>query len=415
LNEALRHWRKVRDLVGRLPESPETILLGLLSRAGMIGLGIWQGDPQNQAATLFEEGRALATRLGDARALALLEAAYSGALSSAGEIEAAIEHSLEGVRLAATTGAKDVQLALQVPLVYAYEIAGRIEEALALTEEAIAEPPEDLKLGASALGFSPYAFLVLFRGELLTHVGRLTEAREQLEEALDVAERLEEPEITGLAHGFFCYFGRCSGDVEIARRHAPDAVAIAERIGSALSRTFAYRGLGLARMMSGEWTEAAAAFEKALEIARESRTVLWSRSFTLADLAEVYARLGRADDARATIEEALSAAREVPSKNVRCHAKLALARVRLILDGAAAAGEIEAALDDAIAHARATYVPQVHAAYAEIAAMSGDSERHERELRTALALFTEIGATGYARATARELATVAGRAVEAPA
>jgi len=86
------------------------------------------------------------------------------------------------------------------------------------------------------------------------------------------------------------------------------------------------------------------------------------------------------------------------------------------LDGAGAAAEIEAALDDALEHARATYVPQIHFAYADLARLRGDSARRRRELRTALALFAEVGATGYTREVARELATLeAGAAAEAPA
>jgi len=57
-------------------------MLALLSRAGMIGLGIWHGDPGNDAEVMFAEGKALANRLGNVRAQALLEAGYSGALGS---------------------------------------------------------------------------------------------------------------------------------------------------------------------------------------------------------------------------------------------------------------------------------------------------------------------------------------------
>src|SRR6266545_3561971 len=123
LGEALRHWQNVRALVDRLPESEETMTLALLSRGGMIGLCIWYGDPEGRTATLFAEGKALASRLDDRRSLALLEAAYSGALSSAGDIQGAVEHGLEGVRLAAEVGDESVKLALRVPLVYAYELA----------------------------------------------------------------------------------------------------------------------------------------------------------------------------------------------------------------------------------------------------------------------------------------------------
>src|SRR5262245_8419202 len=92
LGEALIHWRKVRDLVANVAESRESMSLALAARGNIIGLGVWHGDPHNESSALFAEGRELATRLGDTRALAQLESAYSGALSSSGDVQAAIEH-----------------------------------------------------------------------------------------------------------------------------------------------------------------------------------------------------------------------------------------------------------------------------------------------------------------------------------
>jgi tetratricopeptide (TPR) repeat protein len=410
LGEALRHWQKVCALIDRLPESLETMSLGLLSRAGMIALGIWHGDPENRTATLFAEGKALGSRLGDRRSLALLEAAYSGALTSASDIQGALEHALEGFRLAEQLGDESVKLALRVPLVYAYEVAGRIDEALRVAEDALADPPSDRKLGAGTLGFSPFAFLTLFRGQLLTYVGRLDDAREQLERALVLARELAEPEILALGHGFFCYFARCVGDGEIALRHAPDAVKIAEVNGSALSRTFAYRGLGIAHLMARQWSEAAAALEKALTIAGETRTVLWSTPYILADLAEARLGLGQVELARDTASRALAETIRIQTRGAECHTRLVLARVLLATEGSRAAVEIEALLGEALSGARqtgqTTLFPHVHLAAAELARLRDDTARCERELREAERIFFAIGAVPYAREVARALATL---------
>jgi len=407
LTEALRHWKKVRDLCASLPETPETMMLALLARAGTIGLGIWHGDPENQTQTMFNEGKALAERLGDVRALALLEAAYSGALSSAGDIEAALEHSLEGARLAELSGDESVKLALRAPLVYAHEIAGHLRESLRLTEEALANPPKDLKLGASSLGFSPYVFLVLFRGEMLTHLGRLPEARVELERALTLAEKLEEQEILSLGHGFFAYFARCYGDAEVARHHLPEALRISERMGSALSRGFAYRGLGGLHMMEGRFSEAIAMFDKALEIARTNRTVLWAEPYTMSDLAECHVGLGRKDEALELAKRALAQSRRLRSRGCESHALLALARVELAVEGAAAIEEVEEMLPMAMDLMRAmetsTYFAEVPLLRAEIARLRGDYASVRRELTEAHRLFVEIGADGHARAVARAL------------
>jgi class 3 adenylate cyclase/tetratricopeptide (TPR) repeat protein len=403
LGEALVHWRKLRDLLANVAESPESMSLALAARANIIGLGVWHGDPENQSATLFAEGRDLAIRLGNTRALALLESAYSGALSSLGDVDAAIEHSLEGLRLAEHCGDDSVKLAIRVPLVYAYEIAGRIEDAVELTQEVLRHPPEDPKLGAGALGFSPYAFFAYFAANLLTQLGRLDEARVQLERALELARELDEPDIQSLAHGFFCYFARCSGDPETARSHAADAVRIAEALGSALSRTFAYRGLGISHLMSEEWQPAASALENALKIARESRTVLWVEPYVLADLAEAYVALGRVAEGLQTIERALELVRRSRSRNGVCHVRLAQARILLQTESAATSADVVAALEEARQAGEPSYAPQIHLARAKLAALEGDTALRKQELQRAASTAEAIGALGYGRIAALEL------------
>jgi class 3 adenylate cyclase/tetratricopeptide (TPR) repeat protein len=402
LGEALVHWRKLRDLVANVAESPESMSLALAARGNIIGLGVWHGDPENQSATLFAEGRELAIRLGETRALALLESAYAGALCSSGDVESAIDHSLEGLRLAELCGDDAAKLALRVTIVYAYEIAGRIDDALELTQQVLRHPPADLKLGVGALGFSPYLFFAYFSANLLTQLGRLGEAHAQLERALQLARELDEPDIQSLAHGYFCYFARCFGDPEIAKSHAADAVRIAETLGSALSRTFAYRGLGISHHMSGESQPAAAAFENALTIARESRTVLWVEPYVLADLAEAYVALGRVADARRTIAQALEIVRS-RSKNALCHVQLARARVLLRTEGATASTDVAAALEEARQTGQPSYIPQIHLARAELATVQGDARRRQLELEEAAASAAAIGALGYERVAVREL------------
>jgi hypothetical protein len=86
-----------------------------------------------------------------------------------------------------------------------------------------------------------------------------------------------------------------------------------------------------------------------------------------------------------------------------------LARV-LLGSGGPAARSDRGALARALELARDTgaksHEPLVHVELAELARQSGDEEGHERELREAHRLFTEIGATGHAERLSAELATV---------
>jgi len=74
--EALRHWTKVRDLVGKLPESEILAPLALEARTRIITYAFYHGLSEDGVKAIFIEGRALATRIKDPRALAKLLTQY---------------------------------------------------------------------------------------------------------------------------------------------------------------------------------------------------------------------------------------------------------------------------------------------------------------------------------------------------
>ena len=63
--EALRLWRKVRSLLREVPRSPETARLGARACSQVLNHGITQGLSDEEAAEIFEEGKALAELAGD--------------------------------------------------------------------------------------------------------------------------------------------------------------------------------------------------------------------------------------------------------------------------------------------------------------------------------------------------------------
>jgi len=155
--------------------------------------------------------------------------------------------------------------------------------------------------------------------------------------------------------------------------------------------------------MEGRWAEAVEMFDKALEIARTNRTVLWAEPYTMSDLAECYVALGRNDEAVDMAKRALAQAMRLAIAGCESNAMLALARVELAVEGAGAIEEAEGLLakgdgpdahdgnDDlrsaSLARARADRAP------------AGRLREVRRELSEAHRLFTEIGADGHARAS----------------
>jgi class 3 adenylate cyclase/tetratricopeptide (TPR) repeat protein len=405
---AAGHWRKVRALVETgLPQSAETMTLGLTARIWTLRLAWRLGGPEEEAAAIFAEGKALAERAEDSRSLAMLTVAYAAIRGLTGHVEDWAELGSEALRLAERTGDRGLQLAVRPPPTYALFMLGRLREALATIEQGLELAAGDTRLGADTLFVSPYAWSVMTRSFLLAYLGRLTEAAEGLDSAMRLARDQGDVEVLGYAHANRAWLARQSGEIESALVHAAEAVEIAERMGNAYARTQAYSCLALAHLSREEWDEAVEAGEQSLAISRERRTGLQFEPWTLATLAEAYLARGDGPRARATVEQAVALARGRQIKVFEPITLLSLARVLLASEGAAARAEVEAALTRALALAKEMEArseePLVHVQLAELARLSGDEPGRARELREAHRLFADIGADRYRAALTREL------------
>jgi adenylate cyclase len=405
--EALRHWEQVLALLAALPETDETIAQKLVAIPQSLNLSNRLGSSEEWARALFVEGKQLAERVGDLRALAGLSYAYGVLKVNAGELEDGRHHVAEAAGLAERIGDEGWTLALRMGLCFAGSALGRLEEVLQLAERALAKPPENLRLGARIVGFSPFLSILLHKASALTWMGRLREAQPILDRALDLARDDAEIEMRRSSHGQYSEWALLAGDARLAAGHVRHAVDLAERLGSARSREYAYRALGALKLLEGRWHEAAEALEGVLALAREKRTALQQEASWLADLAEAYLGLGDVGRARATAGEAVTVGRGRRARLDECRAHLALARVLLRAEGAAASGEIEAALHAACALVEGTGArvlePFILLERAELARLTGDEPARRRALREAQRLFTEVGAPLRAEQVARAL------------
>ena len=228
---------------------------------------------------------------------------------------------------------------------------------------------------------------------------------------LDRSERLSrqhgEPENLAWALGNCSTVVRNTGERQGAVARAREAVEIAEKIGSHFSRTLAYGALSTALTLDGEYSEAAAAAERSLQIARETRTGLMDEAGYLVSLADAHLGLGETDRGCALAEEAAAVARrrDTPCDEVR--ALVTLARGLLEGEGAEFRGRVEGALSRALSLIDETgneaLRPFVHLERSKLARLTGDEAARQRELREAHRLLVEMGATGHAERVGREL------------
>ena len=408
LAEALRHWRKVRELLERIPESAETLALGIAARIQIFNVEWRLGGSEEEAAATFAEGKALAERTGDPRVLARLVASYSGVIGLCGDVQAYLDYGTEAARVADQTDDAGLRAACRLPVFAALWFGGRLPESLRLIEQALALTSEDPILGADVFGFSPFIFLLGVRGSPLAEMGRFAEAAGSLDRAEQLARQHGEAETLGWVHGICVELAWLSGrEPQAALGHVRLEVEIAEKIGSPLSRAIAHMSLGRAHLLSKDWKQAASALEQGLQIARETRAGLVYEASMLALLARAYLGLGEHRRACATADQAIAVARRRGTRFSECVAHISQAHVLLRTEGAKASRDISAALRAAHALVEETggrsQEPFVHEGLAELARLTGDPATRDREVREAHRLFAEMGATGHAERLAKEL------------
>jgi adenylate cyclase len=406
--ESVRHWQKVRALTESFSETEEASSLQLLAYGQILNLGWRLGLSDDEWEALFAEGKALAERRGDTRAVAFLVGLHANRMALSGNATAAVEHQMEAVRLSDESGDLEMRCLTRLGLAYACFCAGRLPEALKAADRALELTREDLTMGVTTVGFSAFIWLLQFRGIIERWMGRLDQARRDADRALELARESKNPENLGWALGLYVYQAQFSGEVGSERGQALQAVEIAEKLGSPFSLFTALRSLGIAQLLHEDWPEAIHALEQSLEIGRSRSIYQEHDAGILALLAIGYLGAGQVERARKTAEEAIRVARRGGARHYELEAQLHLARVLMASEGAAARPAIEESLARALGLVGETGAkgiePQIIEARAELANLLGDEPSRERELREAHRLYTEMGATGHAERVARELA-----------
>jgi tetratricopeptide (TPR) repeat protein len=369
------------------------------------------GISREEAQAVFEQAERMASKAGDVRSRAVLLASY-GVIRGIGQGDVREYARLhrQAVALAEETG--DAALYINVALAANARIAlGEYREAVAIYDRAIELAAGNATLGAGVAFLCPYAVCHVFKGLALASLGQLAEARQLIERGMGIAREQGDIETLGWGYQISTFLAYLVGEPESARANARQGVEIADRIGSSVSRAYAWHALGLAANMQGQWKEAIEAVERSRAIAEHGHTAADQEPGCLTTLAESHHGLGELERAPGLAEQAVELAHARGSRSAEPPANIVLARVLLGSAGPSARQEIEAALRRVLELARETearvWEPMVHVELAELARQGGEDEEHERELREAHRLFTEIGASGHAERLAGELATPA--------
>jgi len=411
--QALRHMQRVLALTTDLEESAERSELRLEACRSLLLVSGWSlGLSREERELIFAEGLALAKHSGDVGRTVDLHVGYALGLGMAGEIRAYYEGALKAAALVDESVSRGTAALVLGGLSYSLNLLGRFGEGLNYLEQLASLTEGDPVAGIETAGLSAWIYTFQARAWYYAILGRLDEAQALVREGLRLARLHDKFTLSaGLATSVevadWCGHRPPSPDADQAQQHALEGVQVAEQGGTYFIRIDAHRGLAMAHLLQGQWRAATDVLEEALASMREQQTALEREALFLALLARAKLGMGDAVGARSTARQAVECAQRQGARFFECMGEVEQARALLAAPGVSAGDEIEASLARALSLVEETggrvLEPQIIEEQARLAAMRGDTTIATEHLRTALALYLEIGATGHAERLTNEL------------
>jgi class 3 adenylate cyclase/tetratricopeptide (TPR) repeat protein len=327
--QALRSWKKVRELLLDQPSSQPIDYLRMVASGQIVNFGWREGIAADDAKVYFEEAKQFAIAAKDMRANALINAAYGRILANGGSADEYVQRILEAKALTDGGSSVSVQITLKAILCHALRLSGRMTEALQMNIEAMDRAHEIVKFDRQTLGFDIEVWLTAMRGQTLVMLGRGDEARAFLDRVLEKTEGEVDAihhVIPSLAYVDLAWAHR---DPQMALEHANRAFSLAAKSGNPYLRVYAQACRGLAQTVAGSPGAAVEDLSGALRFARSRKAGLENEARILADLADAYRRNGDAATALETAREAISVAVARHTRASECLARIVLTAILL--------------------------------------------------------------------------------------
>jgi class 3 adenylate cyclase/tetratricopeptide (TPR) repeat protein len=325
--QALRSWKKVRELLLDQAPSPTTNYLRMMACGQIVNFSWREGIPATDAEVFFEEAQQLAVAMGDMRANALINSAYGRMLANGGSADEYVARTRNAMSLAEGGTDASVQITLKAILCHALRTSGRMSEALLMNTEAMDRAHEIVKFDRQTLGFDIEVWLAAMRGQTLAILGRTDEARPFLDRVL----QLEEGHVDAIHHVIpslaYVDIAWAEANPVLAQTHAERAFSLAVKSGNPYLRVYAQACRGLAHTIAGQLGSAIDDLSGALRFARSRKAGLENEARILADLANAYRLNGDAVTALATVDEAIKVATARHARVPECLGRIVRAEI----------------------------------------------------------------------------------------
>src|SRR6185437_9020856 len=332
-SQALRSWKKTRELLLDQPPSQTTNFLKMMACGQIVNFGWREGISAADAQVYFEEARQLALLTGDMRANALIHAAYGRILANGGSADEYVSKVQEAKAIADQGDDPSVQITLKAVLCHALWLSGHLKEALQMNVEATDRAHEIVKFDRQTLGFDIGVWLTVLRGRTLVMLDRREEARPFLDHILEMESSQVDPVHQVMPSMGYVDIAWAEGNLGLAQVHADRAFSIAVKAGNPYLRVYAQACRGLSHIVAGRITSAIQDLSDALSFARSRKAGLENEPRILADLANAHRLNGDTEAALAVVDEAIQVAAERHARVPECLARIVRADLLLRLAG----------------------------------------------------------------------------------
>jgi tetratricopeptide (TPR) repeat protein len=392
---AAEHWLKVLSHFETLEPTDEIMSIAAQAYGRLNAIG-WRigGTSEEDAKRRYEEGKALAQRIGDRRLLTMLTGSYSiqrGVnLGFANDYARLAQGS---VAMADELDDPELQCAMRMWMVAGYLHSGRLREAIQCARETVTRIPEDLPFGSQYVGFPLRPGILLTQGLAHALAGEAAVAKDVWRRSRSEGQEVADVRI--VTNGMESVTDGLYGATESASVLGEAAVSEADAMGTDYALVMGLWGLARAHAGAGRLADAEETCVRALELMESRNTGRMHLGGLAAVLAEVELRQGRPG-------QALTRARDTVDFCRLRGAYVDLSPWLVLAQAHTANGDRDGALtalDETQQLVRQTdariFHPFLHERRAEFAEAFDADWSAEDERREAHRLFVELGAIGH--------------------
>lgn len=342
--QAIKHWRKVRELLQLVPRSAEVDRLRATAGGKIALLGWRQGLTMQEVKPLIDDAIALASEVEDRLVPWLLTIEGRMLVASGGSAEGYVD-CVKKALLYIDVDRDPGRVALaNAFLSQACAWAGRLDEALHANGVALANAHEIDAYDRDFMGFNVEQWIQGVRLRLLVRMGRFDDARACLAHiaaAKAIGGESEMP-VPGMAEFGEVELAWALDDRALAQAQIPGlARLVAQHESAPYVHAFVLGYSAQALLVAGQHQDALRSFERALALIRDTGAAREFETEVLAGTAECHLALGQYEAARLYATQGIELSRARATRAAECRALITRGATALAVSTIPADAEID--------------------------------------------------------------------------